>query len=531
MWLAVSLMALAILACPRASLSAQTPAASSPLEFSASNELGSLKISLRLEDETPFQGASTVQVMPVDGYELLGMPEQDKGDVLFFAVGAGQYLVQVTAPGFQTVQLKTDLEAGNRERTIFVVMKRRGVPQAVAKSPEAATAEPAPKAELAASTITDLPAPSLTDKPPATDSASTAASTLKKRWTPAEWVDTLSVDHSVACPLDKVLQSAGERVKEFVSSMERFTAEEMVEHYSIDKNGDKRGPETRKFAYVVMVSRDTRGNFSFDEFRNGNTDPAQFPANLATMGLPTIVLVFHPDYSDSYSFSCDGLAHDGAHEYWQVHFKQRNDKPARIETYVVNGQSFPLKLEGRAWIDPGKGEVVHLESQLAEPIPQIELWEQHQNIYYTGVKFTAGDQRIWLPQSAEVYAERHGKRYFRRHTFRDFRLFNVDSAQNVKAPKGSYTFTNLTDSDVRGELTVTPVEGVRGGPVSLRFFVPPHGTVIKTVGPGKDVGLPPAEIGSAKFVHSGDAGAVKVDVDLVKETTLDVIPESARENP
>jgi hypothetical protein len=143
------------------------------------------------------------------------------------------------------------------------------------------------------------------------------------------------------------------------------------------------------------------------------------------------------------------------------------------------------------------------------------------------VKFAATGQEIWLPAGAEVYVERQKRRYFRRHTFKDFRLFNVDTSQAVNAPKGSYSFTNLTDTDMTGELTVIPKEGVPGETITLRFQVPARRTVIKTVGPGKDVSLPVASVGSAKFVHSGEADAVKVDVDLVKETTLDVIPEAA----
>jgi hypothetical protein len=282
---------------------------------------------------------------------------------------------------------------------------------------------------------------------------------------------------------------------------------------------------------VVVVSRDQNGTFGLQEFRDGNTDQSQFPAKIATMGLPAVVLVFHPDYAEDFAFECDGLARSEGRDYWQMRFAQREDRQVRIESYVVNGASYPVHLQGRAWIDPGKGQVVRLESQLLKPIPQIELWEQHQRIDYTEVRFASTGQEVWLPQAAEVYVERHGKRYYRRHSFEDFRLFNVDTSQNVKAPKGSYSFTNLTDRDMSGELTVMPVEGLQGGPITLRFEVPAHRTVIKTVGPGKDVSLPVASVGSAKFVYRGDAGAVKVDVDLLKETTLDVIPESALATP
>jgi hypothetical protein len=61
----------------------------------------------------------------------------------------------------------------------------------------------------------------------------------------------------------------------------------------------------------------------------------------------------------------------------------------------------------------------------------------------------------------------------------------------------------------------------------LRFSVPAHSSVVKIVGPGKDVNLPPEKVASATFVHSGQTGSVKVDAHLMRETTLDVVPQGA----
>src|SRR2546429_4572717 len=70
--------------------------------------------------------------------------------------------------------------------------------------------------------------------------------------------------------------------------MEKFTATELVEHYAIDKSGERKGPDKRKFEYVVVVRRDRTGAFWLEEYRNGSTDHEQFPAHLATLGLPAI---------------------------------------------------------------------------------------------------------------------------------------------------------------------------------------------------------------------------------------------------
>jgi hypothetical protein len=421
--------------------------------------------------------------------------------------------VEVSAPGFLTVRLSVILAASDEQKTLFVVMKPR----------------PATKAPVLLVKPLELPTIPEAKTIPNVEAPPKTATEMRRM--PGAKEKVLPVDEHVACPAEQLLKATGENVKEFVNSMEKFTASELVEHYTIDKSGERKGPDKRKFDYIAMVQRNPNGAFWIEEYRNGGMDQEDFPGHLATLGLPTIVLLFHPKYSGDFNFQCEGMVHDEGRAYWQVRFEQRKDRPPRIESYRVNDMTFPLYLRGRAWIDPGKAQVVWLESELAEPVPRIQLTEQEQRIEYTGVKFAATGQEIWLPQTAEVYADRRGKKYYRKHSFSDFRLFNVDTAQNLKTPKGSFSITNLTDTDVTCDLIVNAVDGFTVGPVRLRFVVPARASVVKTVGAGKDVNVPAEAVRSAKFVHSGGAGAVKVDVDLPRETTLDVIPAGAQETP
>jgi hypothetical protein len=495
------------------STAAQEAGANGPPQATKKAETGRLKVCLRLEDQTAFSGAADVRVIPDEGYEVEGERGDTASDVVFPGIATGKYYVEVSAPGFLSVRLSAILETSDQEKTVFVVMKPRPAakPQPLIVKPlelpgtnEAKTAvkvEAAPKTDTEAGKM-----PVTTEK-------------------------VLPVDERVACPAEQLLKATGENVREFVNSMEKFTAIESVEHYTFDKSGERKGPDVRKFDYVVVVERESTGVFWFDEYRNGSNDQGQFPGHLATLGLPAIVLLFHPDFAADFSFRCEGMVHDEGRAYWQVRFEQRKDRPSRLESYKVNGRTFSVHLRGRAWIDPGKAQVVLLESELAEPIPQIELTEQHQKIEYTGVKFAATGQEIWLPQSAEVFAERRGKKYYRKHSFADFRLFNVDTAQSLKTPKGSYSITNLTDTDVNCELILTAAEGLAAGPISMRFVVPARRTVVKMVGTSKDVNLPAEAVRAARFVHSGGSGALKVDADMPKETTLDVIPFGAQEQP
>jgi hypothetical protein len=317
-----------------------------------------------------------------------------------------------------------------------------------------------------------------------------------------------------------------------VGTLEKFTATETIEHYQVNQAGERKGPETRRFEYVVVVTHDEGRKFFVEEFRNGSTEIEQFPAHIATQGLPAIALIFHPLLTTDFDFRCEGLGQWKGQEAWQLHFVQRADRPVRIRSYYVAAHLYPVQLEGRVWIDPGNDQVVRLESELAIPIPDIDLKSERLMIEYGPVQFRSTGKQLWLPYFAELYVERQGKRYYRRHSFADFRLFNVDTSQSMQAPKGSYSFTNASDRDVNGQLTVIPQEGTNRESVTLRFTIPARGRVFKIVGPGKDVNLPVAAVAAATFAHNGEAGSVKVDVFLVKETTLDVVPETpVPENP
>jgi len=296
----------------------------------------------------------------------------------------------------------------------------------------------------------------------------------------------------------------------------------------VRKSGELDAPEKRQFSYVVTVTQNLLGTFLLDEFRNGSNSTEMFPGHVATRGLPALALIFHPLLEADFEFKCEGMGQWGGREVWQMHFAQRSDHPVRIREYNVNGNVFPVSLEGRAWIDPGSFQVVRLETELEKPIPQIQLTKEHMAIDYAPVRFAQSGQEIWLPQKAELYVERHERRYYRRHSYSDFKLFNVETAQAVQAPRGSYSFTNLTDRDVRGELTVmSKVAGTAGQVITLRFTVPARGRVIKTVGVGKDVNVAGTSVVAARFVYAGEEGAMRVDANLVKESTLDVVPEAA----
>ena len=261
---------------------------------------------------------------------------------------------------------------------------------------------------------------------------------MPSNWLPPD-VDASvpAVEPGAACAIDEVVKKAGLRLTELVTDVDRFTATESLIHESINRYGMPSAPEKRKFNYVVAIEDLQRKYLNVEEYRNENGLPATFPEGVATNGLPAMVLIFHPYNVANFEMACEGLARTSTGLAWQVHFKQRPDKPNTIKRYRIgaDGPSYPVALKGRAWISADTFQMLRLETDLVAPLPQIKLVADHTAIEYGPVKFRNGQVNMWLPQSADVYYDWKGRRIHRRHSFSNYLLFAVDEKQKITLPK------------------------------------------------------------------------------------------------
>jgi len=509
-----------VIVCPTAAQDLKTESPSSPIQqFNSSKSPAtnptttavgsSLRVRLRLDDNSQFLGAAEISLIPSEGYEVVGTPSEMDGETLFTGLAAGKYTLEARAPGFLSLRMSTVIEATHRERILYLVMRLKPLPK---------RAEPS-KEESSAAEPTSPGANAFLE-----GSAAPASGDI---WMDHDLeVNVPPVDPSVECPAPRVLKGVGERMKEFVSNLEKFTATEEVKHQTLESGKNQQPEEKRQFAYVVTISRNRVGAFLLEEYRDGNVDASNFPRHIATNGLPALDLVFHPVLAGDFQIKCEGLGQADGKAAWQLHFAQRADKLVRIRSYSVGERTYRVYIEGRAWIDPGSYQVIRLESELQNPVSEIGLTKERIVIHYAPVEFRTQKTAIWLPQKAELYVERKRQRYYRQHTFTNFMVFNVETAQSIQAPKGSYIFINNSEQDIAGVLTVIPGPDTKRDAVTLKFVVPARGRVFKVVGLGKDVNLPLTAVASATFVHEGKAESMRVEASLANETTLDIIPET-----
>ena len=266
--------------------------------------------------------------------------------------------------------------------------------------------------------------------------AATDPGLMAKSWGPPGVDDTKpQVASGVSCPTEQVIAQSGERVKELVDDLAKFDAVEDVYHEESDQAGIPKKHTTVRFDYVASIAEPKAGMFKVDEFRSGRSDAGAFPDQIATRGLPTLALIFHPDMRDDFEMSCEGLGTWNQKATWLVHFQQRENKPRRIQGYIVNGREYSVSLKGRAWISADTFQIVRLESDLMDPIKEIQLRSEHQAVEYAPVRFPKSKSELWLPKNAELYFDFRKHRYFRRHSFDHFMLFSVDTEEKRKEPK------------------------------------------------------------------------------------------------
>jgi hypothetical protein len=245
------------------------------------------------------------------------------------------------------------------------------------------------------------------------------------------------VEPGTACSLDEVIQKAGKRVEEFITNVDRFAATELLKHESINKWGLPAFAENRKFDYVVSIQQYRPGDFDVIEYRSNRYSPAEFPDGVETRGLPSMELIFHPSKAGNFAMNCEGLGQWNGTPAWQIHFRQRQDKPNTMRAYKIgeNGPSYMVSLRGRAWIAADSYQIVRMETDLVSALPEIRLFSDHTVVEYGPVLFKSRNVEMWLPQSAELYSDWRGKRMHRRHSFTDYILFSVDEKQSISEPK------------------------------------------------------------------------------------------------
>jgi len=234
-------------------------------------------------------------------------------------------------------------------------------------------------------------------------------------WAPPD-VDSTEylVAEGAPCDLENVLRRAAKRLNGQLANLEKFTATERIEHQEINRYGEPGPVRSREFAYIVLVRPLRGGEYFLEERRDGSTDLSSFPTSLATTGILGLgVSVLRATSSSDLTFRCEGLT---------------NVRGA--------GTIYDLPIKGRVWLSAATFDLLRIETDLREAIPNLELTRDHLVVNYGPVEFRKGKTTLWLPWNAEMFMELKGHRYHHTHSLSDYLLFEVDTTHKVGAVAG-----------------------------------------------------------------------------------------------
>lgn len=236
----------------------------------------------------------------------------------------------------------------------------------------------------------------------------------------------------VPCPLSDILNGASERAKEMVDNLQRFTANEDIEHTEFRKNGRPRKASNQLFSYVAEIDQGAAGSFWVQEYRQAKTQGDAPP--LSDVGTAAFALIFHPEKIGNFEFHCEARQNLYGGSVWQLGFEESPDPRKSFHQIRINRSEYHLRLKGHAWIAAEGNEILRLQTDLVAPVPEIHLQMEHLDISYAPVEFGKPKFRVWLPESASMEISYRGHRYQRVHTFSHFQLFLVVTEERVKAP-------------------------------------------------------------------------------------------------
>jgi tetratricopeptide (TPR) repeat protein len=240
----------------------------------------------------------------------------------------------------------------------------------------------------------------------------------------------------VSCSENELVQKTRAKMMRQLGNFEKFLATEHIEHQEVSADGVPGPVREKDFNYLIFVEHPRPGMSFLEEKRDGGENLGSFPTSLATQGLAALALsVFDPQYEGDLIYKCEGLGTWRGKAVWRLRFEQKQGVPSRIRMWMNSRGTYSIPLKGRVWIAASSYDVLHIETDLREPVKDIDLTRDHLLIDYGPVNFEHSGTTLWLPWDAEMFMELRGKRYHHTHTLRNYMLFSVDTGNAIASPK------------------------------------------------------------------------------------------------
>ncbi|MEQ1884584.1 MAG: hypothetical protein ABL967_05935 [Bryobacteraceae bacterium] len=227
-----------------------------------------------------------------------------------------------------------------------------------------------------------------------------------------------------------LVELMGQRVRQFWDEFSSVASTENVLREKLDEKGKVALASRSAYDYMIFLHWDNEGML-VDESRLPVGDVQKKTpqgALLTTQGFSTLLMVFHPEFQSSYTYSAGD--YDG--DLVRIHFIPRKGAPTPA-VLALKGRDFPITWEGDAWINVRERMVTRMEAHWRGLPEEIGLQDLRGEVTYAPTHFQGGKQSFWLPQVARVELKTQHQHWRNTHQFSAYRLFAVDSKEKIEA--------------------------------------------------------------------------------------------------
>lgn len=228
---------------------------------------------------------------------------------------------------------------------------------------------------------------------------------------------------------------AQKQITAYLAQLADLHCTETVTQEKLGENGHLEHSAHAQFDYLIMMS----GNgdeFQLNESRiesaTSRDKQSQLPL-LVTNGISTVLLVFHPYYRDGFEFTVQPDEVVDGRPAIPIHFAHIPGRrtPAAL---ALRGRTYPLDLQGTAWLDRVSGNVIKVEANLLQDMSDVGLRSLDLHVEYRPVDLRGIVAPLVVPAMAEVDVSTPKQHWRNTHRFDHYQTFSTDVEQdpNVK---------------------------------------------------------------------------------------------------
>jgi len=146
-----------------------------------------------------------------------------------------------------------------------------------------------------------------------------------------------------------------------------------------------------------------------------------------SQGFATSWVHFYPLNRPQSSFRFLGEQKMNGRRALVVAFAQKPQSVVTPARFLFQGKTFPMFLQGVAWVDASDFRILRLRTDLLAPLPQVSLHRLTADIQFEPTRIAQVSSLISLPREVNITSQESGSTFQEIHKYSDYRLFRARS--------------------------------------------------------------------------------------------------------